>query len=143
MTKGITVKRQFHVRRERSNRQQVLPSAKRKFPIGRVPRISRLMALAIRFDQLIRDGVVEDQAQLARLGHVSRARLTQITNLLALAPIFRRRFSFCRQQMTDRNWFSSGSSERLLPNLAGVNNGRYLKAEKLDSWRSMALCLML
>jgi hypothetical protein len=44
------------------------------------------MALAIRFDQLIRDGVVADQAELARVGHVSRARLTQIMNLLSLAP---------------------------------------------------------
>ena len=44
------------------------------------------MALAIRFDQLSRDGVVADQAELARLGHVTRARLTQIMNLLALAP---------------------------------------------------------
>jgi hypothetical protein len=44
------------------------------------------MALAIRFDRLIRDGTVADQAELARLGRVSRARLTQIMNLLNLAP---------------------------------------------------------
>ena len=53
---------------------------------GRVPRVSRLMALAIRFDGLIRDGVVADYAELARLGHVTRARITQIMNLLMLAP---------------------------------------------------------
>ena len=53
---------------------------------GRVPRISRLMALAIRFEQLVRDGTVRDYAELARLGHVSRARIAQITNLLNLAP---------------------------------------------------------
>jgi hypothetical protein len=35
---------------------------------------------------LIRDGEVADQAELARVGHVSRARLTQIMNLLNLAP---------------------------------------------------------
>ncbi len=52
---------------------------------SRVPRVARLMALAIRFDQLIRDGVVSDQAELAQIGHVSRARLTQILNLLCLA----------------------------------------------------------
>ncbi|MEQ8785151.1 MAG: HDOD domain-containing protein [Pirellulaceae bacterium] len=46
------------------------------------------MALAIRLDQLIRDGVVTDQAELARLGHVTRARLTQIMNLLNLADLF-------------------------------------------------------
>jgi hypothetical protein len=44
------------------------------------------MALAIRFEQLIRDGVVADYAELARLGHVTRARLSQIMNLLSLAP---------------------------------------------------------
>ena len=53
---------------------------------GRVPRLSRLMALAIRFEKLIRDGRVRDYADLARLGNVSRARLTQIMNLLNLAP---------------------------------------------------------
>jgi hypothetical protein len=55
-------------------------------PTGRVPRISRLMALAIRFDDLLRRGEVRDYAELARLGHVTRARVTQIMNLLNLAP---------------------------------------------------------
>jgi hypothetical protein len=45
-----------------------------------------MMALAIRFDGLIRDGVIADQAVIARLGYVSRARITQIMNLLHLAP---------------------------------------------------------
>jgi hypothetical protein len=53
---------------------------------GRVPRISRLMALAIRFEQLIRKGDVRDMAELACLGHVSRARISQIMNMLHLAP---------------------------------------------------------
>jgi hypothetical protein len=53
---------------------------------NRVPRISRLMALAIRFEDLIRDGKMADYADIARLGHVSRARITQIMNLLLLAP---------------------------------------------------------
>jgi hypothetical protein len=44
------------------------------------------MALAIRFDGLLRALVVADQAELARLGHVSRARISQIMNLLHLAP---------------------------------------------------------
>ena len=55
-------------------------------PAGRLPRITRLMALAIRFEQLIRDGIVDDYAALARLGKVSRARVTQVMNLLLLAP---------------------------------------------------------
>ena len=53
---------------------------------GRVPRIARLMALALRFEQLVRSGAVRDYAELARLGQVSRARLTQVMSLLHLAP---------------------------------------------------------
>ncbi len=55
-------------------------------PPGRLPRVTRLMALAIRFDGLVRTGAVADYATLARLGHVTRARITQIMNLTLLAP---------------------------------------------------------
>ena len=54
--------------------------------MGRLPRVSRLMALAMRFEELIRSGQVTSYAELARLGHVSRARLSQIVSLLSLAP---------------------------------------------------------
>jgi hypothetical protein len=55
-------------------------------PPGRVPRVSRLMALALRFDELVRTGQVGSFSALASLGHVSRARVSQIMNLLGLAP---------------------------------------------------------
>lgn len=51
-----------------------------------VPRITRLMALAIKFQDMVEGGEVRDYADLARLGYVTRARLTQIMNLLLLAP---------------------------------------------------------
>jgi len=54
-------------------------------PAGRVPRVARLLALAHRFEVLVRQGAVKDYAELARLGHVTRARITQVMNLL-LAP---------------------------------------------------------
>ena len=44
------------------------------------------MARALRFERLVRTGEVRDYADLARLGHVSHARITQIMNLLTLAP---------------------------------------------------------
>jgi hypothetical protein len=53
---------------------------------GRVPRISRLMALAIRFEGMLRNGEVSDQSELARLANVTQSRMTQILNLLHLAP---------------------------------------------------------
>ncbi len=51
----------------------------------RLPRITKMMALAIRLDHLIKCGQVTDQAELARVGRVSRARLTQIMDLNLLA----------------------------------------------------------
>ena len=44
------------------------------------------MALAIHFNRLIHEGKVKDYAEIARLGGVTRARVTQVTNLLNLAP---------------------------------------------------------
>lgn len=52
---------------------------------GSVPRISRLMALAIHMQKLMDESEVTDYAELARLAHVSRARITHIMNLLHLA----------------------------------------------------------
>jgi hypothetical protein len=53
---------------------------------GRIPRVSRLLALAIRYDQLIRTGVIRDHADIARLGGVSKARVSQVMALLDLCP---------------------------------------------------------
>jgi hypothetical protein len=53
---------------------------------ARAPRIARLMALALRLETLVQEGTVGSYAELARLGHVSRARLSQILSLLSLAP---------------------------------------------------------
>jgi hypothetical protein len=45
------------------------------------------MALAIKFQEMIDRGEVRDYADLARLGFVTRARITQIMNLTLLAPV--------------------------------------------------------
>jgi hypothetical protein len=55
-------------------------------PTGRTPRIARLLALTLHCDALIREGDIADYAALAALGHVTRPRITQIMNLLYLAP---------------------------------------------------------
>ena len=53
---------------------------------GGIPRIARLLALAIRLEGLLREETIRDYAELARLGRVTRARMTQIMKLLDLAP---------------------------------------------------------
>jgi hypothetical protein len=45
-----------------------------------------LAALALRFEGLVRTGAVASYAEIAELGHVTRARVSQVTNLLNLAP---------------------------------------------------------
>jgi hypothetical protein len=52
------------------------------------------MALAIKFQDMVDRGEVRDYADLARLGYVTRARLTQIMNLLLLAPDIQERVLF-------------------------------------------------
>jgi hypothetical protein len=87
MTTTLTIERQVHFQAQARGRKElrVGPEPPRPAP-GRVPRVARLMALAIRFEGLLRDGVVKDYAELARLGHVSRARVSQVMGLLSLAP---------------------------------------------------------
>jgi hypothetical protein len=67
---------------------------------GRLPRITKMMALAIRLDHLIKSGQVADQAELARVGHVSRARLTQIMDLNLLAPDIQEEILFFGDSLT-------------------------------------------
>ena len=55
-------------------------------PQRRPPRIARLLALAHKLDAMVRSGTIADYGQLARLGHISPARLCQIMVLLHLAP---------------------------------------------------------
>ena len=90
MSDGLTVEYQIHRHRgarcELREGEGPAEPPQADVPPGNVPRISRLMALAIRFEHLIRNGEVDDYADIARLGHVTRARVTQIMNLLNLAP---------------------------------------------------------
>jgi hypothetical protein len=72
-------------------------------PRGRVPRISRLLALAHRLDKLVHTGVVTDYATLADLAHVSRARMSQILNLLLLAPDIQQALLFLPRTLRGRD----------------------------------------
>jgi hypothetical protein len=55
-------------------------------PLGHPPRVARLVALAHKLEALVRSGEVRDYVELARLGHVSPARVAQIVLLGQLAP---------------------------------------------------------
>jgi hypothetical protein len=53
---------------------------------GRLPHITRVLALAIHFDNMIRQGDAKDYAHIARLACVSRERVSQVMRLTYLAP---------------------------------------------------------
>lgn len=91
---SLTVERSFRVSTADHGRGVIEPATGQEppqprsqtQPIGRIPRITRLMALAIKLDGYLRDGIVSDLAELARAGHVTRARITHIMDLNLLAP---------------------------------------------------------
>jgi len=110
MSKGLTVTKSVHFGRARKGRKVIKEGAAPALPThGRLPRISRLMALAIHMEELIQKGEVENYAELACLAHVTRARITQIMNLLHLAPdiqgeiLFLPRVSGARESVQEKS----------------------------------------
>jgi hypothetical protein len=53
---------------------------------GRIPRVARILAQAHHFQNLLDTGAVRTQMELAELTKLTTARITQIMNLLVLAP---------------------------------------------------------
>lgn len=87
----ITVKRKIEIRSVAHGARTlgVATEAPVERPLalrGRVPRVARLVALAVRFERQVRSGAVKDQSELARQCRVTQPRMTQIMNLALLAP---------------------------------------------------------
>jgi hypothetical protein len=81
----VTYSLDFDARRKSRN---VKPATTeyRSPDVGCVPRIARLLALAIRMEGLVRERAIRDYAAVASVGWVTRARVSQIMKLLNLAP---------------------------------------------------------
>lgn len=91
------IRRTFHVARsDRGAHEFRRGEAPLRPTTGRLPRVSRLMALAIHFDRVLANGRFQSQADLARAGQVTRARLTQILNLTGLAPDLQEKILFLK-----------------------------------------------
>src|SRR5436190_16122318 len=89
MNEPRTVQCAVHFEREARGRKRIKPGAEQPtaaLPPGRVPRLTRFLALALRLDGQLRQGVLKDNSEVARLGHVTRARVSQILSLVQLAP---------------------------------------------------------
>ena len=71
------------------------------------------MALAIKFEGLINDGTIANQSELARLAHVTQPHMTQIMNLLNLAPDIQEQLLFL-PRADSRKVAASDQCRRLL-----------------------------
>ena len=80
------VRYSFQVKRAGAGSPKRVVAGKEVLVPEMVPRVARLLALAHKFQGMLDRGEVESMAELARLGRVSRARITQIMDLLMLAP---------------------------------------------------------
>lgn len=72
---------QFQLR-PHSKKEATAPRAER----GKLPRVAEILALAIGFDDMIQRGLAKDHSDLARLGCISKERISQIMRLVWLAP---------------------------------------------------------
>lgn len=86
MSEPLTVEFNLHIDRNRHGRKELREGTAPTPLPARVPRVAKLVALAHHFESLIQAGVFRDYAQIAAVGHVTRARLSQIMSLLNLAP---------------------------------------------------------
>ena len=86
MNSKLTVNRSFHLQTRRNGSKSLADGKAPTKPQGRVPRITRLLALAHRCRDLVRDGVIINQSELAHYGQISTTRMTQIMWLDNLAP---------------------------------------------------------
>lgn len=113
MPDGATVTFKIHLTRgPRTRRELKQGEAPPKLtpPEGRTPHISKLMALAIKFDRVLATGAVRNQSDLARAGRVTSARVSQIMNLNNLAPDIQEEILFLPRVVQGR----SKVSEQLL-----------------------------
>ena len=93
----------FQPRNKRGNVNPQSDSRRGSTGKGNIPRVAKLLALAIRFERLVKRGDIQDYADLARLGYVTRARITQIMNLLNLAPDIQEDILFLPNTMKGRD----------------------------------------
>jgi site-specific DNA recombinase len=80
---------------------------------GRIPRVSRLLALAIKFEKLIGEGKVRNYRDVAEAGQISRARMSQIMCLSGLAPEIQEELLFLPKTVSGPDRFTEKSLRQI------------------------------
>lgn len=94
---------------------------------GRLPRVTQVMALAIQLQDMIQRGDARDYADLARLGCLTRERMSQIMELIWLAPDIQREILEFPPRAATRFPISELAARRIAAHLDWV--------EQRDLWR--------
>lgn len=86
--KGFEVKVRLQSTVRQINRAplKIAPAVESATKRGRLPRITQVLAMALQFQEMINRGEISRHADLARLGCVSRERISQMMVLTWLAP---------------------------------------------------------
>ncbi len=101
------------------------PSSRR----GRLPRVTQVLALAIQFQDMIQRGEARDYADLARLGCITRERMSQIMELIWLAPDIQQEILEFPTNKTGRFPISEVAVRRVAENLAWP--------DQRETWRNL------
>src|SRR2546425_11215479 len=100
--KGRRLARQASGQPDPTHATGSVPAPSKTASASSVPKITRLLVLGHHFERLVRDGVVKDYAEIARLTGLTRARVTQIVNLTLLAPDLQEAILLPRQAVRER-----------------------------------------
>ena len=132
----ITIKRKLSVQVVAQGRKTIRTASSVEFdqpetprPVGRIPRIARLMALAITFDEMLRTGEAADMIELARRGHVTQPRMSQIMSLNMLAPDIQEALLLLPPETSGRSFLHE---KRLRPIASTLN-----WAEQRTAWKQV------
>jgi hypothetical protein len=87
-------------------------------PPGRAPRISQVLALAIQFQEMLRQGEAQDCADLARLGGLTRERISQIMKFNWLASDLQLEILYLNQAPGERFPVSEVAVRRIAQRLS-------------------------
>ena len=102
---------------------------------GRLPRVTQILSLAIYFQDMLVRGDAIDYADLARLGCVSRERMSQVMQLIWLSPRIQREILEFPPARAGRFPISEAAVRRIASTI--------LWAEQEEEWKNLQARLRL